>query len=498
MKNTHPLQLRNLRKSFGRAEVLRGIDLDLQKGEIHALLGENGAGKSTLVKILTGVYKKDAGSIQINGKETEILSPWEAERQGIGVVHQDVTLVQGFTGMQNIWLGRELKGRLGVPDWKAMTKEVEKLAAASGIEVPFDVPASRLSLTEQQMICILRALMRQTTIFLLDEPTSAIALGETKRLFPIFKRLRAEGCSLMYISHRLDEVFELADRITVLRDGVVCFSSPKEETCLEDVINAITGARETSAVAQVEYEGGVSRLRVENLFAGQLANVSFTAKQGEILGFTGLPGSGLEELAAILYGVEQPTEGSLFVGERRFIFQSPKDALRAGVSMVPEDRRLKGLVLEMSVKENATLSSLQKFSNKIRLIKRELETAKITEMIKQLRIATPSQQFGTKLLSGGNQQKVVIAKSLLADSQVQIFHQPTEGVDVGARHEIANLIRQMANEGKAIILISTDVREVLDVSSRVLVLKEGRIVSELEAGEATEKEIRLISSGEVN
>lgn len=498
MNTVYPLELKGIRKSFGRAEVLRGIDFSLAPGEIHALLGENGAGKSTLVKILTGVYKKDGGTIKIYGEEREIPSPWEAERLGIGVVHQDVNLVSGFTGIQNIWLGREIRKRFGVPDWATMEAEVRKLASKNGIEVPLDIPVNQLTLAEQQIICILRALMRETTVFLLDEPTSAIALRETKSLFPIFKRLRSEGCSIIFISHRLDEVFELADKITVLRDGVVRFSSPKDATSLEEIVGAITGAKESVRISQVDHVDGQPCLTAVNITAQQLDRVSFTVSEGEIVGITGLPGSGLEDLANVLYGIERDYSGSIIVRGKETVFQSPRDALNAGISMVPENRRQKGLNLEMSVQENATLSSLGKFRNRLGLMRMELERDKLEQMINQLRIATPSHHFNAGLLSGGNQQKVVIAKSLLTDANVQIFHQPTEGVDVGARHEIENLIRQMANAGKAILVISTDVREVLDVSSRVLVMKEGKIAAELRTDQTDEKAVRLISSGEVN
>lgn len=495
------LQMKRIVKAFGANTVLRGVDFDLQQGEVHALLGSNGAGKSTLMKILEGVYTPDQGEVVINGTPVRIRSPQEARAVGVGMVFQEFSLVPTLTVAQNVFLTREPRTSTGLLNDAECERRTQALFAEMGVQIDPKQVVARMSTGYWQLTEIAKALSQDARILILDEPTASLTKTETEGLFELIQRLKAKGISIIYISHRMEEIFEVADRITIMRDGSRIITERIANLTIEQVIESIVGQK----VEQVfEWKDRrVNRtitplLEVANLVAvDRVHNVSFTLYPGEILGLAGLMGSGRTELVQALFGINKITQGEVRIRGRRVTIRNPDDAIAAGICLIPEDRRVQGLVLDHSVKDNLLLPLLKRFQQ-FGLINDARGDRLVQSYISDLHIKVASISNPIRLLSGGNQQKVVIAKWLAAEPEILIMDEPTAGVDIGAKVEIVNIIRQLADSGKAVIVISSEFPELLAVSDRVLVLQNGTVKRQLDRREiASEQELHYVVSGTI-
>jgi ribose transport system ATP-binding protein len=490
------LEMETIYKQFPGVLALDGVNFSVQKGEVHALIGENGAGKSTLIKILTGIYTKDEGRIIIGGRQQEIRSPRDAEILGIATVYQDLNLIHHFNGVQNIFLGHESTSKLGIPQWIRMREEGSKLLKGLGIELDLDIPIFELTRAEQQTVSIARALSRKSSIFVMDEVTSSISRKETEFLFDLIRGLRREGYSVIYISHRLEEIFEIADRVTIIRNGKNVGTLNVDECDLETVVRMMVGKEMGGKFFKKRITIGRDIFSVRGLSGGIVRDVSFGLHEGEILGITGLIGSGKTELAQLIFGIRKTEKGEISVNGKKVSISSPRDAMNNNIYLVPEDRMTQGLVLGMTVRENLTLSTLNTVSNYLGLIKGSYEKTLANRTVEELSIATPSIDNEVRYLSGGNQQKVVLGKGMATESRVYVFDEPTHGVDVGAKKEIYALMMNLLEKGTAIILISSEIPEVLAMSDRIIVMRNGRIQGELGAQETRKEEILMLAYGE--
>lgn len=489
------LSMKGISKSFPGVKALQDAEFSLQAGEVHALLGENGAGKSTLMKILSGVYTKDSGEISIEGKSVEITGPRSAAAHGISIIHQEMNLVPEMTVMENIFLGREPSKMMGLIDWTSMRAEAAKLLDRLGTSVKPDDVISGLSIGEQQMVEIAKALSFETKILVMDEPTAALTERETERLFDIVRQLAAAGVGIIYISHRMEELFALSDRITIMRDGKYIGTVKTQEANFDQLIKMMVGRDVTERFPKQQVEIGTEVLRVENLSRhGVLENISFSLRAGEILGVAGLMGAGRTEVARAIFGADTLDSGDIYINGNKCVIKCPADAIRAGIGLVTEDRKHQGLVLAMSVGENISLASLERFSSN-GMIDSALERAMIKDNIDKLRIRTPGAHQLVRNLSGGNQQKVVLAKWLATNPKVLIMDEPTRGVDVGAKAEIYNIMNMLTAAGVGILMISSELPEVLGMSDRVLVMHNGRIAGEMPVQQATQENIMALAAG---
>ena len=489
------VEMANVSKSFPGVQALDGVTFGVRKGEVHALLGENGAGKSTLMKILAGAQPADAGEIRLEGEPVRIHSPQDAQQLGISVIYQEFNLVPALSVAENIFLGREPTGPLGVMRWRQLYGDADALLERVGVSMDVRAPVDRLSVAHQQVVEIAKALSMAATVLVMDEPSSALTEHELENLFVLIRGLKAEGVSIVYISHRLEEIFEIADRVTVLRDGQHVRTADVSEVTRGDLIRWMVG-REVDESSQLTGTGpGEERLVVEGIrVPGKLHDVSFSVRRGEVVGLTGLVGAGRTELARAIFGADPTHEGRVLLDGEEVHLRSPKDAVRLGVGLVPEDRKLQGLVLGMNVRENSTLSSLRSLCT-LGFVRGRQERAHTSGQVEALSIRTPTIEQLVRNLSGGNQQKVVLAKWLLSNCRVLMFDEPTRGVDVGAKAEIHQLIRELANRGVAILMISSELPEVLNVSDRILVMHDGRIVGALGREEATQEGIMHLATG---
>ena len=479
-------------KSFPGVQALSQAHFELRAGEVHALVGENGAGKSTLMKVLTGIYKKDAGHIYYKGREVEISSPRDAQQLGISIIHQELNLMPHLTVAQNIFIGREPRGFLPfVLDDQRINQQAAELINQLHLKLDPRTRVSDLTVAKQQMVEIAKALSFNSQVLIMDEPTAALTDTEIDELFRIIRSLREKGVGVVHISHRLEELKQISDRVTVMRDGRFVDTSNTAETSIHDIITRMVGRviYESSPELPEDPNQAVV-LEVRNLNRGSaIRNVNFTLKRGEILGFAGLVGAGRTEVARAIFGADPYDSGEVLVHGKPVHIRSPQDAVRQGIGYLSEDRKRYGLTLGMDVSINTVLASFDKFLSALGWVNEARVNQRAGEMVKVLSIKTPSIQQRVKNLSGGNQQKVIIGKWLTADTEILIFDEPTRGIDVGAKSEIYHLLNELAQQGKAIIMISSELPEVLRMSHRVVVMCEGRITGELQAGEATQESI---------
>jgi ABC-type sugar transport system ATPase subunit len=496
------LQMDAICKSFPGVRALHEVSFDLRHGEVHALVGENGAGKSTLIKILAGALERDSGGIRVAGEVAQLRTPQAAIAAGISVIYQEFNLVPHLSVAENIYLGREPR-HFGLVDFRTMRQGARALLDRLGASFSETSLVNELSVAEQQMVEIAKALSVESKVLVMDEPSATLTEHELASLFEQIRRLRSEGVSIIYISHRLEEVFEIADRVTVLRDGELVGTAPVSELDSAKIIRMMVGRdlgqQESRRTGEQETRGrrtAEELLRVEGLARGQkVKGVSFTLGRGEILGIAGLVGAGRTELVRAIFGADRPTAGSIYLEGRLVRPKSPAHAIGLGIGLVPEDRKLQGLVLGLAVSSNVTLARLGAVSTAGVLSGRE-ERKVAEEYIGKLDIATPGAQQISRNLSGGNQQKVVLAKWLFAQSKVLIFDEPTRGIDVGAKQEIYQIMRDVAGAGAGVIMISSELPEILRMSDRIMVMHEGEVAGFLEPEEATQERIMTLATGE--
>lgn len=490
------LHMQSISKSFPGVRALQDVSFELAKGEIHALVGENGAGKSTLMKILTGAYVGDGGEILLNGKPVVINSPGDAQALGISMIHQELSLIPYLTVGQNIYLGREPRGRLpGIIDWPTLNKEAQALLDRLSVGVNATDLVEGLSIAQQQMVEVAKALSLNADIIAMDEPTSSLTDRETEVLFRVMGNLRDQGVALIYISHRLDEVFAITDRVTVLRDGQWIATLPTAELDEEKIVSMMVGRDlgELYPKKSGTTQGDV--LTVTDLEDGdELRGVSFTLRRGEILGIAGLVGAGRTALAETLFGVRPATAGEIRMEGKPVHIKSPGDAMKLGLGLVPEDRKQQGLFLNMAVRENVTMSAMHQVTT-LGFVSNRRADSMAKEYVKRLDIRTPGIMQRVRNLSGGNQQKVVIARWLTLQPKVLMLDEPTRGIDVGAKAEIHGLMDQLAQQGVGVLMISSELPEVLGVADRILVMHEGRITGEFSRDEATQDAIMRAATG---
>jgi ribose transport system ATP-binding protein len=482
------LVMEDIDKTFPGVHALDHVHFDVKKGEVHALMGENGAGKSTLMKVLTGIYTKDSGSITYEGKEVEFHNTREAQDAGIVIVHQELNMVGDLTVAQNIFIGREFMKGFRIDD-KKMIEESMKLFDELKIEIDPRAKMSDLTVGKQQMCEIAKAISHQAKVIIFDEPSAALTEKEIEDLFVIIRDLREKNLGIVYISHRMDEIKVITDRVTVMRDGGYVGTLITKDCTKEDIINMMVGRviyEEPKTQSAVPKDAPVV-LKVEHLNAGRMVkDVSFELKKGEILGFSGLMGAGRTETARALFGADPKTSGDIYVNGEKVTINSPQDAVKHGIGYLSEDRKRYGIVVQKTVTENSTLASMEDYMSGLFINKGKEK--KVTEKyIDELKTKTPSPDQLVVNLSGGNQQKVVIAKWLVRNCDILIFDEPTRGIDVGAKNEIYKLMNRLASEGKSIIMISSEMTEILRMSDRIVVMCEGEKTGELDISEATQE-----------
>ena len=490
------VSVQNLSKSFPGVRALDGVRFDLMPGEVHALMGENGAGKSTLMKILAGVYRKDSGEVLMDGKPVEIESPAHAQSLAIGIIHQELHLMGHLTAAQNIFLGREPRKAAGLLlDEGQLNRDAQALFDRLNLQLSPTTTIGDLTVARQQMVEIAKALSHKSRVLIMDEPTAALNNAEIEELFRIIRQLKSEGVGIVYISHKMDEIQRIADRITVMRDGAYIATVPSA-TPMSEVIAMMVG-RKLDHVQKAIPDTSTNEvlLDVRGLNRGRaIRDVSFTVRRGEILGFAGLMGAGRTEVARAVFGADPVDSGEVRVRGQMIRLTSPTDAVDAGIGYLSEDRKHFGLATGMDVESNITLPSLKRWLKLGMFLNRPAIQAISQQMVEKLRIKTPSLTQTAKLLSGGNQQKVVIAKWLVQDCDVLIFDEPTRGIDVGAKSEIYKLLNDLAAQGRAIIVISSELPEVLLLSHRIVVMCEGRITGEVRGDEATQESLMALAT----
>ena len=484
------LTMKGIDKSFPGVHALDHVDLEVRKGEVHALMGENGAGKSTLMKVLTGIYHKDAGTITYEGKEVEFTNPREAQDAGIVIVHQELNMMGHLTVAQNIFIGREyMNGKL--IDDKKMNEEAKKLFDQLGINIDPKETMSRLTVGKQQMCEIAKAISHDAKVIIFDEPSAALTEAEIEELFKIIRDLRDQQMGIVYISHRMDEIKVITDRVTVMRDGGYVGTLITKDSTKDDIINMMVGRviyEDPKTESQVAPDAPVV-LKVEHLNAGRMVkDVSFELHKGEILGFSGLMGAGRTETARALFGADPKDSGDIYVNGQKVDIKTPQDAVKCGIGYLSEDRKRFGIVVDKTVAENSTMATMENFMKGI-FIDKKKEKDVAQEYVEALKTKTPSVDQLVVNLSGGNQQKVVIAKWLVRNCDILIFDEPTRGIDVGAKSEIYHLMNELVAEGKSIIMISSEMTEILRMSDRIVVMCEGRKTGELGIEEATQERI---------
>ncbi|MGI5858832.1 MAG: sugar ABC transporter ATP-binding protein [Tepidanaerobacteraceae bacterium] len=491
------LELENVSKEFPGVKALSNVSLSIKKGEVHALVGGNGAGKSTLMKILSGAYKKDSGKILFEGKEVKIDSPRAAENLGISIIYQELNLIQRLSVAENIFLGRQQRKK-GIIQWKAMFQDAERLFEKIGIHIDVREKVGHLSVAQQQMVEIAKAISHNAKVVIMDEPTSSLTTQETEILFTIIKRLKSQGSSVIFITHRIDEIFTISDRLSVLRDG--CYIGTKEitETSKQELVSMIIGRELKQQYPPRDVKIGEECLRVEGISDGRkVKDVSFVVRKGEVVGFAGLVGSGRTETMRLIFGADKKKTGKVYLHGKEISIKSPKDCIRAKIGFVTEDRKGEGLLLSLSCKFNMTLVAKEKIK-KNGLLNMKIENQYAREYVDSMRIVTPSINQKVVLLSGGNQQKVVVAKWLFSDSEVIIMDEPTRGIDVGAKREIYEIINRLAAEGKAIIVVSSEMEEIMGISDRILVMREGNLIGEVMKSDFSQQKISEYAIGGIN
>jgi ABC-type sugar transport system ATPase subunit len=493
------LEMNNISKHFPGVQALDDVSFHLRKGEVLALVGENGAGKSTLIKILSGSYKSDRGTIELNGRSVSIKGPKHAIELGISTIYQETSLVQEITVAENMFLGRQPTGRFGKVDWKTMNHRSDELLEELSINISPKLLISRLSIAQQQMVEIARAFSIDAKIIIMDEPTAAITQEDTEKLFIIIKGIVEKGVSVIYISHRLKEIFQIADRVTVLRDGKTVGTMNVQETDEKSIIRYMVGREIGNIFGDESYrsESGVV-LEVRNLSrAGEFHDISFELRRGEILGFSGLVGAGRSEVVRSLFGLSQPDSGELYIDGQKVEIRNSSDAIRRGITFVSEDRRLESVIQGFTVRENSTILQLEKLLNRFRLISARREKELARKYVDAFSVKTPSLEQLAINLSGGNQQKLSLARCLSTSPKILILDEPTKGIDVGAKKEIHTLIKSLARDGMAIIMVSSELPEIIGMCHRVLVMHEGRATGMFKKDEMTEESLLIAAVGNV-
>lgn len=489
------LQMKNIDKKFPGVQALKKVNFELELGEVHALLGENGAGKSTLIKVLGGIHKPDSGEIFINEEAVNIENIKDAQTKGISIIHQEIVLVPHISVADNIFLGREPKTKLGFIDTDKMNKLADEMLTRMGLDIDVTSPVFKLTIAQQQLIEIVKAVSFDAKIIVMDEPTSSLTDKEVTQLFDIIANLKKQKVSIIYISHRLNELFQISDRVTVMRDGQYVGTKVTSETTKDELINVMVGREMTEYYTRTFHELGETILDVKGLTKkGVFDDVNFHVKKGEIVGFAGLIGAGRSEIMRALFGIDQYDSGTIQLEETERKFKNTRAAIDAGISLLPEDRKKEGLVLNNTVAFNMTLAVLKEFIKGI-FVKLKKKNAIISKYIDSLSIKTPSEEQIVNNLSGGNQQKVVLAKWLAVNPKVLILDEPTRGVDVGAKAEIYAIVDKLANSGMAVIMISSELPEIINMCDRVYVVHSGKISGELKRDEFSQKKIMYYATG---
>lgn len=489
------IEMTNIHKSFGTNRVLAGVDFDLREGEVHALMGENGAGKSTLMNILTGLHGRDEGKIVVDGQETYFANPKEAEERGVAFIHQELNIWPEMTVLDNLFIGKELTSGIGFLNMKQMKALAKEQFRKLAVTIPLTQEAGLCSVGQQQMIEIAKALMTQAKVIIMDEPTAALTEREIEKLFDVIRSLKKEGVSIVYISHRMEEIFMICDRITVMRDGKSVDTQAIPDTSFDEVVKKMVGRELTERYPARQPSPGETVLEVKNISGkGRFENVSFSVRAGEIVGVSGLMGAGRTEMMRAIFGLDPLDSGEVWVRGKKVSIRKPDDAVKHGIGFITEDRKDEGLVLDFSVRENMALPNLFSFSSR-GFISGKKEQDFVDTLTKRLKIKTHSSETQARNLSGGNQQKVVIAKWIGIGPSVLILDEPTRGVDVGAKREIYQLMNELTERGVAILMVSSELPEVLGMSDRILVVHEGRISGELDHEQATQEQIMTLATG---
>lgn len=488
------IEMSDIKKSFGANQVLQHVDFTVKSGEVHALMGENGAGKSTLMNVLTGLLKKDGGSILVDGKETSYSNILEAEKNGISFIHQEMNNFSLMSVVENMFLNREIKNKFGILDQKKMKKEAKRYLNKLGTDVDLDVPIGTLSVGKQQMIEIAKSLMTKAKIIIMDEPTAALTGNETRKLFSIINELKAQDVGFIYISHRIEEIFKLCDKVTVMRDGITVNTYPVSKLTERVLVHDMVGREMENFYPDRDSGIGKEVLQVESLSGGQFKDISFNVHEGEILGFSGLMGAGRTEIMRAIFGIDKFSSGEVYLDGKKVAIKSPNDAIKHGIGFLTEDRKSQGLILNASISDNIVLPSIDGF--KKHGIIDDGEVGKFVDMLmKRLTVKAQDKKMPVKSLSGGNQQKVVLAKWVGGGSRVLILDEPTRGVDIGAKREIYDLMNELSSRHVAIILVSSDLPEVMSMSDRIEVVYEGKINGEVLAKDADQEKIMTLATG---
>ena len=489
------IELRNIHKAFGSNEVLKGVDLKLKSGEVHALMGENGAGKSTLMNILTGIHKHDKGQIFVDGKEISFKNPLEAEAYGIAFIHQELNIWPNLSILENLFLMHSVTNGMGILDFKAMRAMAEQKCREIEIELPLDMEAGECSVGQQQMTEIVRNLLLDAKVVIMDEPTAALTERETEKLFEVMRSLKKRGVAMVYISHRMEEVTQNCDTITVMRDGVSVATKPVKEYSMEQIVRDMVGRSITEFYPDRRNKPGEVLLEVKHFEQpGVFHDINFNLRKGEILGFAGLMGSGRTEIMRAVFGVDPHAGGELVFKGEPLKITKPEDAIKAGLGFVTENRKTEGLILDFSILRNIALPSVDSFAQS-GVINFNILNDFADKMAKKLGVKTSSLDLEAGALSGGNQQKVVIAKWVGRHPEVIIMDEPTRGIDVGAKRDIYELMNELTASGVSIIMVSSELPEVLGMSDRIVVVHEGRIAGELLHDEADQEKIMTLATG---
>ncbi len=488
------VSMRGICKSFPGVKALDHVQFELRSGEVMALLGENGAGKSTLMKILSGVYTRDSGTVEIFGKEYGDLNTKQAQALGVAIIHQELNMCPHLSVAENMFLGREKRKGFMV-DKRAMEEEAQKVLSNLKIDISPREIVGNLPVSKQQMVEIAKALSINAKVLIMDEPTSALTAKEIDELFRIIGQLREHGCGIVYISHRLEELQHIADRVTIMRDGQYITSMNFKDTTLDNIITNMVGREIKEKFPRVECPKGKKIFEVKNLNAGRMVrNINFSVYEGEIVGFAGLMGAGRTETTRAVFGVDPKESGEILLDGKTVVINNPADAIRAGIVLAPEDRKKDGLCTKLPIRENIALPNLDILCNKVGVVRKKKEDEMCKKAVSDLRIKTPNVEINADNLSGGNQQKVVVGKWLARDSRVVIFDEPTRGIDVAAKVEIYNIMNQLKQQGIAVMFVSSELPEIMGIADRIIVMCDGQITGEVMAKETTQTEILTLAT----
>ena len=488
------VSMNDISKNFPGVKALDKVHFELRSGEVMALLGENGAGKSTLMKILSGVYTRDGGTMEIFGKSYDDLTPKQAQEAGVAIIHQELNMCKHLSVAENMFLGREMVGK-GILDNRKMRQEAKNILNELKIDIDPDQTVGDLPVSKQQMVEIAKALSIHAKILIMDEPTSALTAREIEDLFRIIKDLKAQGCGIVYISHRLEELAEIVDRVTIMRDGQYITDGNFKDMTMDQIITNMVGREIKEKFPRVTCTKGKKVFEVKNLNAGRMVrDINFSLYEGEIVGFAGLMGAGRTETTRAIFGVDPKESGEFYLDGQKIEIHNPMDAIRNGVVLAPEDRKKDGLCTKLSIRQNLALPNLDIICNKLGVIRKSKEDELCAEAVQNLRIKTPNIEVDSGNLSGGNQQKVVVGKWLARNSRVVIFDEPTRGIDVGAKVEIYNLMNDLKKQGIAVMFVSSEMPEVMGIADRIIVMCDGRITGELMANEASQSQILTMAT----